>query len=142
LLAQLQEQQRLRIVAGRIVRAIATEAGYRVSLKLRGSDIIEREFNWIPNCVGSEERYGRIADRLVTSLLQSAYARPGPLDLGLDVNPNCVLLDSQGREQPGLYLIGPATRGCFWEVTSAPAVRDQATTVVAHLSSEMRTLVS
>jgi uncharacterized NAD(P)/FAD-binding protein YdhS len=77
---------------------------------------------------------------LVGSLFQEGYARRGPLELGLDVDPNCVLLDSQGREQPGLYLIGAATRGRFWEVTSAPAVRDQATAVVAHVSSQMAAL--
>jgi uncharacterized NAD(P)/FAD-binding protein YdhS len=142
LLAQLQKQQRLRIVAGRLVLAIATEVGYLVSLRLRGSDSVEREFNWILNCVGSEERYRRIADRLVQSLLQSGRARPGPLDLGLDVSPSCVLLDSEGREQHGLYLIGPATRGCFWEVTSVPAIREQATLVVTHMLSALRTLVS
>ena len=142
LLARLQEQRRLRVVAGRMVRAIATEVGYEVAFKARGSDVVERSFNWILNCVGPEERYERIADRLVASLLLEGYARRGPLDLGLDVDPNCVLLDSQGRGQPGLYLIGPATRGCFWEVTSAPAVREQATAVVAHVSSQMTTLVS
>jgi len=139
LLAQLQEQQRLRLVAGRLVRAVATENGYRVSSKLRGSDVVEREFNWILNCVGSDERYGRIADRLVQSLLRSGHARPGPLDLGLDVSPNFVLLDSQGLEQHGFYLIGPATRGCFWEVTSVPAIRGQATAVAAHVRSAVRT---
>jgi uncharacterized NAD(P)/FAD-binding protein YdhS len=140
LLAQLQEQQRLYLVAGRLVRAMATETGYRVSFKRRGSDIVEREFNWILNCVGSDERYRRIADRLVQSLLRSGRARPGPLDLGLDVSPNCVLLDSEGREQSGLYLIGPATRGCFWEVTSVPAIREQASVVAAHIRFALRTL--
>jgi uncharacterized NAD(P)/FAD-binding protein YdhS len=75
-------------------------------------------------------------------LLQSGRARPGPLDLGLDVSPSCVLLDSEGREQHGLYLIGPATRGCFLEVTSVPAIREQATLVVTHMLSALRTLVS
>jgi uncharacterized NAD(P)/FAD-binding protein YdhS len=139
LLARLQAQQRLRIVAGRIIRAIPTEAGYEVTLKPRGSDIIEHKFDWILNCIGPEERYERIPDTLVTSLLREGYARPGPLGLGLDVDPNCVLRDFRGYEQPGLYLIGPATRGCFWEVTSVPAVRDQASAVAAHVSSGMRT---
>jgi uncharacterized NAD(P)/FAD-binding protein YdhS len=142
LLAQLQEQQRLRLLAGRLVRAAATATGYRVSFKLRGSDVVEREFNWILNCVGPDERYGRIADRLLQSLLRCGYARPGPLELGLDVSPNCVLLDSQGREQHGLYLIGPATRGCFWEVTSVPAIRGQATAVATHLRAAVRTRAS
>jgi uncharacterized NAD(P)/FAD-binding protein YdhS len=142
LLARLQAQQRLRIIAGRIIRASPTEAGYEVTLKPRGSDIIERKFDWILNCIGPEERYERIPDQLVTSLLRGGCARPGPLGLGLDVDPNCVLRDSRGREQPGLYLIGPATRGCFWEVTSVPAVRNQATTVVTHVSSGMRTSAS
>lgn len=142
LLARLQEQRRLRVVAGRMVRAIATEVGYEVAFKPRGSDIVERPFNWILNCVGPEERYERISDRLVTSLLLEGYARRGPLDLGLDVDPNCVLLDSRGRKQPGLYLIGPATRGCYWEVTSVPAIRDQATAVVAHVGFQITALVS
>ncbi len=139
LMAQLQNKRHLHIVAGRIVRARATQAGFEIALKPRGLEIIEQKFDWILNCVGPAEHYERVNDPLVASLFQCGYARPGPLDLGLEVDPNCLLIDSQGRQQPGLYLIGPATRGCFWEVTSVPAIRDQATAVVKHLRSAIGT---
>jgi uncharacterized NAD(P)/FAD-binding protein YdhS len=133
-LEQWQRDGRLRVIAGRILSAVVTPAGYDVTLRRRGSRQERVASGWILNCSGPEERYDRIRDPLIAALLASGQARRGPLGLGLDVDPNCRLRDSAGSVQPGLYAVGPATRGAFWEVTAASSIRQQLLGIAGHLA--------
>ncbi|CAN5265161.1 FAD/NAD(P)-binding protein [soil metagenome] len=137
LLQQLQHDRRLRVIAGRIVTAAATPSGHDVVIRPRRKASMDLATNWILNCTGPEERYARIDDPLVQSLLGTGHARPGPLGLGLDVDSQCQLIDGSGLAQPGLYAIGPATRGAFWEVTAATNIRQQALGVAAQLQATL-----
>lgn len=135
LLQQMQQDARLRIVAGRITSATVTAPGYDVTMRVRGRDTLTIATNWILNCTGPEERYDRIDDPFIQSLLTTGHARPGKNGLGLDVDPHCQLHDKDGQIQSGLYAIGPATRGAFWEVTAATNIRQQLLDVAATLAS-------
>ena len=134
-LTRWQQDGRLRVMAGNIVAASATEDGHDVTLRRRGGDNEHLTTNWILNCTGPEERYDRVRDPLIGALLTSGLARRGALGLGLDVDPQCRLRDVTGTAQPGLYAVGPATRGAFWEVTAASNIRQQVLGIAAHLRS-------
>ncbi|MES2029987.1 MAG: FAD/NAD(P)-binding protein [Pseudomonadota bacterium] len=126
LLQQLQRDRRLDVIAGRIASAVATASGHDVSIRKRGhGETINLATNWILNCTGPEERYDRLGDPLIRSLLTTGQVRTGFNGLGLDVAPTCELRDGAGHVQPGFYAIGPATRGAFWEVTAASNIRRQ-----------------
>jgi len=56
------------------------------------------------------------------------------LQLGLDVDDCGLLLDREGRPQPGLYVLGPPTRGRFWEITAAPWIRARAASMADHIA--------
>ncbi|WNV11293.1 FAD/NAD(P)-binding protein [Tardiphaga sp. 709] len=137
LLEELQRDNLLDVVAGRIASAIATPSGHDVTIRKRGhGEMINLATNWILNCTGPEERYDRLGDPLIKSLLATGYVRTGFNGLGLDVAPTCELRDSAGHVQPGFYAIGPATRGAFWEVTAASNIRRQLLAV----SEQLKTL--
>ncbi|MBC7575772.1 MAG: hypothetical protein H7312_00195 [Tardiphaga sp.] len=125
LLEELQREKRLRVIAGRVTAATATATGHDVTLRRRGNGTLDLATQWILNCTGPEERYDRIDDPLVQSLLASGRVRPGPNGLGLDVDAGCRLIDRAGNPQTGFFAIGPATRGTFWEVTAATNIRKQ-----------------
>ncbi|MET0220376.1 MAG: FAD/NAD(P)-binding protein [Tardiphaga sp.] len=126
LLEQLQRDGRLAVIAGRIAGTVPTATGYDVTIARRGRGAaVKQAAHWILNCTGPEERYDRLDDPLVKSLLSTGLARLGHNGLGLDVDQGCRLRDQMGRIQPGLYAIGPATRGSFWEVTAATNIRRQ-----------------
>jgi uncharacterized NAD(P)/FAD-binding protein YdhS len=132
LLARLQRDQRLAVMAGRIVTATATADGHDVILRKRGyGDDVHLSTNWILNCTGPEERYDRLDDPLIKSLLASGIARTGHNGLGLDVDQGCQLRDRSGQVQHGLFAVGPATRGAFWEVTAASSIRQQLLAIAA-----------
>jgi uncharacterized NAD(P)/FAD-binding protein YdhS len=134
LLDRLQHERRLAVTAGRIADAALTATGYNVTIERRGRGAaLNLIANWILNCTGPEERYDRLEDPLIRSLLSTGWARPGPNGLGLDVDQGCRLRDHAGQAQPGIYAIGPATRGSFWEVTAATNIRRQILAVAEKL---------
>lgn len=132
-LDQWQREGRLQVIAGNLVAASTTPAGHDVTLRRRGGREEHLATNWILNCSGPEERYDRIHDPLVRALLASGQTRRGALGLGLDVDLHCRLRDAAGAVQTGLYAVGPATRGAFWEVTAASSIRQQLLGIADHL---------
>lgn len=125
LLERLQSERDLEVLAGRIVGAKAMPAGYDVAIHRRSGAAMQMTADWILNCTGPEERYDRIENPLVKSMLASGIARRGKNGLGLDVDETCQIKDRSGDVQTGLYAIGHATRGAFWEVTAATNIRQQ-----------------
>jgi uncharacterized NAD(P)/FAD-binding protein YdhS len=86
------------------------------------------------NCSGPGCDYDRIRDPLVRRLLETRQIRPDPLRLGLDVTPQCALLNGAGEISRRLYAVGPATKAVFWEMTSVPDIRRQCETAAAHVA--------
>lgn len=125
LLERLQRENCLDVFAGRIIGAKATPAGYDVTIHRRGGQAMQMTADWILNCTGPEERYDRIENPLVRSMLGSGIARRGNNGLGLDVDGTCRIKNRAGEIQTGLHAIGHATRGAFWEVTAATNIRNQ-----------------
>jgi uncharacterized NAD(P)/FAD-binding protein YdhS len=134
LLTRLTSQGILSIVAGRVIGAEPVTNGYRVSIAERSGRARSLVVAWIANCAGPQQDYQRLADPLTSSLLAAGRARPGPQRLGLDVDDDGRLLDSAGRPQSGLYLLGPATRGRFWEITAVPWIRARAASVAGDIA--------
>jgi uncharacterized NAD(P)/FAD-binding protein YdhS len=122
------------VIAGRIVQAQPNAAGYRVVVAERGGYTRALAVDWIVNCAGPDESYQSLADPLVQDLLATGRARPGPLQLGLDVDDCGLLLTREGRPQRGLYVLGPPTRGRFWEITAAPWIRARAAQMAEHIA--------
>ncbi len=89
--------------------------------------------NRVINCTGSETDCRRIEDPLVTSLFVQGFARPDPLFMGLEVDPNGALLSADGRPSDWLFALGPPRKGCLWETTAVPEIRAQAAQLSEHL---------
>jgi uncharacterized NAD(P)/FAD-binding protein YdhS len=135
LLEQLQSEQRLDVIAGRILTAKITPTGYDVAIRRRGGTSEQITTDWILNCTGPEERYEHIENPLVKSMLADGIACAGNSGLGLDVDETCQIRDRSGQVQQGLYAIGHATRGAFWEVTAATNIRQQILDIAGLLSA-------
>ena len=67
------------------------------------------------------------ASPLLAALVAAGLARPGPLDLGIDVHPyDYRVRDAAGREARPLYALGPIIRGSVWETIAIPEIRLEA----------------
>jgi uncharacterized NAD(P)/FAD-binding protein YdhS len=85
------------------------------------------------NCTGPETDCRRIDDPLIKNLLANGLARPDPLFLGLDVDANGALIDSEGAPSAALFVVGPARKGFLWETIAVPELRMQASELAEHL---------
>jgi uncharacterized NAD(P)/FAD-binding protein YdhS len=135
-LSSLKAQGRLTITAGRIQAASRQGGQLLVDLKPRGGGQVRTaEGAWLINCTGPAGDITHVEDPLISTLLADGIARPDPLRLGLDVDTDLHLRDAQGRSQPRLFALGPLTRGVFWEITSAPDIRQHARDLAQRLDA-------
>lgn len=117
---------RLTIQRGRLRALRPTADGLVPVIVSRGSpELRELQPCWVVNCSGPACDYARISHPLVRSLLDGGLARPDALGLGLDVTGDSLVLGADGTPTEGLYALGPATRGAFWEITAVPELRVQ-----------------
>ena len=125
-------EDRLEIVAGRVVAASAAPDGIEVELRRRSSGKSERRrFAYAFNCTGPLHSIERSRDPLLRSLLDSRQARADHLGIGLDV-------DDKSRAGERLWALGPLTKGRYWEIIAVPDIRDQAAAVADDIGRELQ----
>ena len=92
----------------------------------------------VVNCAGLLGDLERAAEPLLQKLLTRGLIRPDPCRLGAEVDAGSRLIGASGRAEPGLYAVGPLTRGAFWEITSVPDIRSQAAGAAQAILSGLR----
>lgn len=133
-LQKMQQSGRLRITAGRVLSGASQSESYALQVRVRGGDTQVLTAAWVLNCTGPEEDFSRVPDPLIRRLLATGSAKQGPMGIGLAVDDRFHLLDADGRAHDRVHLIGPPTRGCFWEVTAVPHLRAQAIAVADEIA--------
>ena len=73
-------------------------------------------------------------DPLTAPLLASGRARLEPLRMGLDLDAAGRVLAADGAPDPALFVLGPPTRGAFWESIAVPDIRRRIEDVAAALA--------
>ena len=122
--------------AGRIDKASFGKNGAIVSWTPRGtSERRELHVHRIVNCTGPAGDPRKVRSPLLRDLLDRRLARPDSCGLGLDVDKECRLVDTDGRAQDRLLVVGPMSRGAFWEITAVPDIRVQAAQVAYSLTA-------
>ena len=115
---------RLRVVAGRLVRAGV--AGDAVSALIRPRGSLKAEphtFDGLIRATGLETDISRTTHPLIQHMVASGTILPDPLGLGIRTSSNCEVLDATDRPVPGLYCIGALARGHCWELTAVGELR-------------------
>jgi uncharacterized NAD(P)/FAD-binding protein YdhS len=129
---------RVEILAGRIVEIAAGQEAARVSLRRRVAVEVETiEVSRIIACKGVTSDPRHSANPLVESLFDHGLARADPLGIGIDVGPDCAIIDRQGRASQRLFAIGPMSQAAFWEIIAVPDIRLQTARLAAHLAAEL-----
>jgi uncharacterized NAD(P)/FAD-binding protein YdhS len=132
----MQADARLAVAAGRLISAEAAGGKAMVRFRPRGGDSAETlRAARIVNCTGPELDIVRAGEPLLDALLAGGRIRPDPLRIGIDVDWECRALGADGRPSETLSVIGPITRGAFWESVAVPDIRAQAERVAARLTA-------
>jgi uncharacterized NAD(P)/FAD-binding protein YdhS len=123
----MEAEGQIRFHTGRITNYAEDHDLAEIVYQERGAPTAKRlHAHRVINCTGSETDCRRIDDSLITSLFVQGLARPDPLFLGLDVDPDGALIDYKGVPSPSIFTIGPTRKGQLWETTAVPEIRQQA----------------
>jgi uncharacterized NAD(P)/FAD-binding protein YdhS len=135
-LTALRASGRLDIVAGKLLAVDPAEDGLAISLRRRGSDRPEAlRVKRLINATGPAGSLRHATEPLLRSLRDRGLVRPDPLDLGVDVGMGSQVIDARGEASDQLFMIGPMTRGAFWEIVAVPDIRKQAWSLARRLSN-------
>ena len=130
-LAQLIGDERLEIVAGRVISARDDGAALNVDFRRRGArrpQALEVAFAF--NCTGPLHSIARTRDPLLRSLFDGGQIRADHLGIGLEV-------DDRSRAGERTWALGPLTKGRFWEIIAVPDIREQAAAVADDIQQEL-----
>jgi uncharacterized NAD(P)/FAD-binding protein YdhS len=117
---------RLRIAAGKISAVRHRDGALAIDWLPRRTQTPQTlHAGAIVNCTGPQTDIRRTREPLLRQLLDAGFIRPDPLALGIDVDAGCRVIGGDGKPLPGLYCIGPMTRGTFWEIVAVPDIRRQ-----------------
>jgi uncharacterized NAD(P)/FAD-binding protein YdhS len=129
--ARMIAEERLEIVAGRLVSAQDNSDGILVEYRRRGaSDSRSMTFAYAFNCTGPLHSIARSHDPLLRGLLDTRQIRPDRLGIGVEVDGTC-------RAGEHLWAMGPLTKGRYWEIIAVPDIREQAAEVANDIQREL-----
>ena len=134
---RLQRAGRLTFAAGKIVSITPEAGGARIDWRPRGSERVETvQAARIVNCTGPELDIVRAGEPLFDALLASGRIRPDPCRIGIDVDPGTLgAIDRDGAPSRSLFVVGPPTKGAFWESVAVPDIRMQTDALAKRLST-------
>jgi uncharacterized NAD(P)/FAD-binding protein YdhS len=127
---------RLRVVAGKVIAAEAKSDRVRFTYRPRHEDgaetlIVRR----IVNGTGPQGDLTATNEPLLRNLRDRGLLRADPLRIGIDVDQESRAVAANGSSSDRLTVIGPMTRGAFWEIVAVPDIRRQAWSVARRLSN-------
>ncbi len=123
---------RLHILRGSI-DAVQAAAQRRLFVQVSdGEKTSQLRIGWLINGTGPAATPR--TDALLSSLVAAGIARPGPLGLGLDADPDGAVRDAAGRPHENLFTLGPPLRGIHYETTAIPEIRAQAAALADRLT--------
>ena len=127
---------RLEIVAGGIVDARPIPRGVRLHYRPRGAaGMIAIDAARIVNGTGPQGDLMRSNEPLLAALRDRGLLTPDPLHIGIDVDQDSQTVARDGTATDRLLLLGPMTRGAFWEIVAVPDIRRQAWSVARRLAN-------
>ena len=75
------------------------------------------------------------AEPLLRALVGHGMLRPDALRIGIDVDQESRAIAQDGSASDRLLVVGPMTRGAFWEIVAVPDIRRQAWSIARRLSN-------
>ena len=110
------------------------DAGAEAFVRRRGKELIETiVVQKLIECRGVDNNPARTRNPIIRALLEDGFGRPDPLNIGLEVDDNCAVVDLLGKSSRRLFAIGPLTRPVFWEIIAVPDIRTQCAALAARL---------
>jgi uncharacterized NAD(P)/FAD-binding protein YdhS len=78
------------------------------------------------NATGPSTRFTATRSTLLQNLLRRGVVAPDDTDMGVRVDPDHTVLNTEGERSLWLLALGPMLRGTYWETIAVPELRTQA----------------
>lgn len=130
---------KLRLIAGKVSETVDRGDG-TVDIVVRrrhSTDRIKLEDVHVLDCTGIVRDPATGSNPLISSLIAAGVARPDPLRIGLDVTPDCSIVNVRGEPSDRLFAVGPLTRGTFFEIDAVPEIREQCRRLAIRLAGQV-----
>jgi uncharacterized NAD(P)/FAD-binding protein YdhS len=128
----------LQILRGRLAGIEHHALRNSLSVSLRQADGLQVvEVARLINCTGPEQDPAKSTNPLLNTLVGDSIARPDVMRLGLAVDAASRVVGRDGHAHRSLFAFGALTRGCRWEVTGIPELRDQANLVAREIERQL-----
>lgn len=138
-LEELRTRGRLRVRAGRLLRARWAGESVEVLIRDRGFAHASREnYDVVVRATGFDTDVDRTSHPLIAQLRDSGLITADPLGLGIEASPRFEALDGAGSPVRGLYALGPLLRAQLWEITAVPELRVAARALAKQLLTQER----
>lgn len=122
------------LVAAEFVDIERAGDGVRATIRPRASDRQEQlQVARVYDCGGVSVDVRASANPILRQLIHSGAARPDAMNIGLDVDEHCALVSAGGAASHRVRVVGPLTRGRFFEIEAVPDIRLQC----AHLAASL-----
>lgn len=124
----------VRLLAAEFIRVERLETGVRATIRPRGSarqQVID--IARVYDCGGVSVDVRASSNPLVHYLVGTGAARPDAMRIGLDVDESCALVDARGEAAPQVRVVGPLTRGRYFEIEAVPDIRVQCAAIAASI---------
>lgn len=106
----------------------------RATIRPRGSDRHEViDVARVYDCGGVSVDVRGSANPVLRHLIQSGAARPDAMHIGLDVDENCAPLAADDTISKRIRVVGPLTRGRYFEIEAIPDIRIQCAAVASDI---------
>ena len=98
--------------------------GDRVRVSLSGNQSLEGDL--VLNATGPHTRFVETKSILLQNLLRRGLIAPDEMEMGIRIQPDHTVIDSENRPSSHLMALGPILRGTYWETIAVPELRAQA----------------
>ena len=119
------------------VEAVKGQGGETIAKLRTRTGLEEHHVARVVDCRGILRDPVKNASPLTRSLLDQGLAKVDPLNIGLDVSPDCCLRNHEGQASRHILAIGPVSRPAFWEITAIPDIREQTQALAIRLAEEI-----
>ena len=134
-LSDLQASGQLKIIAGRLENMEEKAEGILCKYRDRHSKKNqELNCNWVINCIGPDDGITNNQDPLIKQLRDSHQIQTDGLGLGLNIDEQNHVLNTEGQPQGNLFAMGPLLKGVLWESLAVPELRQQAVTIAINMT--------
>ena len=85
------------------------------------------------DCTGLQSDCAKLDSPLIKQLLADGHIQPDQLRLGIETDVTGAAIDARSHISDDLFVVGPMTKGTFWEIVAVPDIRRACEQLAIHL---------